>query len=167
MSAQTLFRSLFSYKALADQEIVEALSLVPNGLTFPNMQAALRVLDHANIVDQIFAAHLQGLEHPFLASWPEKTPELPELARRVTETDRWYLDYAADLVPDELEEVVSFKFTDGKAGRMSREEMLAHVITHSGFHRGEAGRLLPEIESVSMRDVFAGFLHRSEPQRRA
>ena len=50
---------------------------------------------------------------------------------------------------------------------MSREEMLAHVITHSGYHRGEAGRLLPQIESTAMRDVFAGYLHRADPQRRA
>jgi uncharacterized damage-inducible protein DinB len=49
---------------------------------------------------------------------------------------------------------------------MSREEMLAHVITHSGYHRGEVGRLLPQIESAAMRDVFAGYLHRSDPKRR-
>jgi uncharacterized damage-inducible protein DinB len=70
------------------------------------------------------------------------------------------------VTPEELEETIDFTFTDGGQGRMSREEMLAHVITHSGYHRGEVGRLLPDIENTAMRDVFAGYLHRAEPQRR-
>ncbi|MGO4333570.1 hypothetical protein AB4037_01570 [Labrys sp. KB_33_2] len=49
---------------------------------------------------------------------------------------------------------------------MSREEMLAHVVTHAGYHRGEIGRLLPQIVEAASVDVFAGYLHRSDPDRR-
>ncbi len=49
---------------------------------------------------------------------------------------------------------------------MTRAEMLLHVATHAGYHRGEAGSLVPEVEAASMRDVFAGYLHRAEPARR-
>jgi uncharacterized damage-inducible protein DinB len=65
-----------------------------------------------------------------------------------------------------LDESIDFAFTDGDRGRMTRAEMLAHVITHSGYHRGEIGRLLPETNAVGARDIFTGYLHRSDPSRR-
>ncbi|WP_337267534.1 DinB family protein [Oryzifoliimicrobium ureilyticus] len=80
--------------------------------------------------------------------------------------NRWYLNYVRELTSGELEEMIDFRFTDGSYGRMRREEMLAHVIVHSASHRGGIGALLPEIATTSERDVFAGYLHRTEPERR-
>lgn len=39
----------------------------------------------------------------------------------------------------ELDESISFNFTDGDVGTMTREEMLFHVITHGAYHRGNVG----------------------------
>jgi uncharacterized damage-inducible protein DinB len=166
MTAQTLLNSLFQYKASVDEELLDALALVSNNASSENFHAALRVLNHAHIVDRIFASNLQRKPHGYEASWSNRPPLLNALALAIRETDRWYLDYVSRITPEELEEVVGFTFTDGGTGRMSREEMLAHVITHSGYHRGEVGRLLPEIENTAMRDVFAGYLRRAAPQRR-
>jgi uncharacterized damage-inducible protein DinB len=91
---------------------------------------------------------------------------LAPLSAEIRETDTWYVDYVSRLSAEQLGEDLDFTFTDGGHGRMSREEMLAHVITHGGYHRGEVGRLLPQIEETAMRDVFTGYLHRTEPERR-
>ncbi|EJB07971.1 putative damage-inducible protein DinB [Rhizobium sp. BK619] len=166
MSAKTLLNSLFRYKAGVDDELLDALSALGKEARSDAFQSALRVLNHAHLVDRIFAANLQRLGHSYTASWSSQAPPLAQLASDIRETDRWYVDYTARMTPDEMEEVVDFTFTDGGAGRMSREEMLAHVVTHAGYHRGEVGRLLPDIESTAMRDVFAGYLHRADPARR-
>ncbi|PDT09871.1 damage-inducible protein DinB [Rhizobium sp. J15] len=166
MSAQTLLNSLFRYKASVDEELLDALNSLGEERRSDAFSAALRVLNHAHRVDRIFSANLQRLGHSYTASWSSEAPPLAQLAADIRETDRWYVDYTARITPDELEEVVGFTFTDGGHGRMSREEMLAHVVTHAGYHRGEVGRLLPEIESTAMRDVFTGYLHRAEPARR-
>lgn len=166
MSAQTLLNSLFRYKASADDEFLDALNRLGREVQPGTFSSALRVLNHAHLVDRIFAANLQRQAHARTASWSDEAPPLAQLASDIRETDRWYLDYISRITPEELEEVVDFTFTDGGRGRMSREEMLAHVVTHAGYHRGEVGRLLPEIESTAMRDVFAGYLHRTEPLRR-
>jgi uncharacterized damage-inducible protein DinB len=50
---------------------------------------------------------------------------------------------------------------------MSREEILLHVITHGGYHRGNVGQVLKSISMAPPRDLYTKFLHRSEPQRRA
>lgn len=166
MTAQSLLTSLLRHKASADDELLDALGLLDGEGAAPAFRSAMRVLNHASIVDRIFVANLQGHAHGYDANWTREAPPLVELSADIRATDNWLVDYIARASAEALEEVVGFTFTDGAPGRMSRGEMLAHVITHSGYHRGEVGRLLPEIEATAMRDVFAGWLHRAEPARR-
>jgi uncharacterized damage-inducible protein DinB len=49
---------------------------------------------------------------------------------------------------------------------MSREEMLAHVITHGAYHRGEVGRILLQLSIQRPREVFTGYLHKTDAARR-
>lgn len=55
---------------------------------------------------------------------------------------------------------------------MTREEMLTHVVTHGGYHRGEVGRLMIQAAARSAHDIklpwdtYAVHLHRTEPERR-
>ena len=52
------------------------------------------------------------------------------------------------------------------AYRPSREEMMTHVVTHGGYHRGEIGRILVQIGVTPPWDTFAVHLHQTEPSRR-
>jgi uncharacterized damage-inducible protein DinB len=63
-------------------------------------------------------------------------------------------------------ERLSFQFTDGDAGTMTREEMLFHVITHGAYHRGNVGQVLKDISVAPPRDLYTKFLHVREPSRR-
>ncbi|KQS72892.1 damage-inducible protein DinB [Rhizobium sp. Leaf371] len=166
MSAKTLLKALSRYKVRSDEEMLIALASLPQDAPTDAMTAALRVLNHAHIVDKIFAANLQQHTHDFTGSWQADPPPLDQLSKDMREIGTWYVDYIAGITDAELEEHIDFAFTDGQCGRMSREEMLAHVITHGGYHRGEVGRLIPAIETTAMRDVFAGYLHETEPERR-
>ncbi|WP_275636783.1 hypothetical protein [Chromobacterium sphagni] len=42
-----------------------------------------------------------------------------------------------------------------------------HVITHGGYHRGAAGRILAQQDIAPPRDLYTRFLHDSQPARRA
>ncbi|BEP40306.1 DinB family protein [Variovorax sp. V15] len=166
MSTQTLLASLFRYKAWADEGLLVALAdLAANGPA-DEYRTAARVFNHGFIVDRIFVANVQRKAHGHTATGAPEPPPLETLAEAVQETDRWYIDYVARLNPRELEEGIEFTFTDGAPGRMSREEMLAHVATHAGYHRGEVGRILTRLTGSSPPDTFTGFLHRAEPARR-
>jgi len=167
MSTQTLLASLFSYKAWADEGLLAGLADLAASGPADEYRTAARVFNHACIVDRIFVANVQRLPHGHTATGAPEPPPLETLAEAVRETDRWYIDYVARLGPRELEERIDFSFTDGAAGRMSREEMLAHVATHAGYHRGEVGRILTRLTGSSPLDTFTGFLHQAEPARRA
>jgi len=159
--------SLFRYKAWANAEMHASLEKFDAHIDSINMRTILQILDHANVVDRIFKGHLGSPEQPALTSTnSEQCPDLAALRTNVSATDRWYLDFVASLSPASLQERVAFNFTDGDHGCMSREEMLLHVITHAGYHRGSVGQLLEDAVGNSPPDSLTKFLHRHEPERR-
>ncbi len=164
MSTSTLLISLYEQKAAINREFFAALagaSLSPD-----NRHIAIRTLNHIHVVDRIFAAHLRDEPHGFDASNTAATPTLDELHASVEEVDGWYVDYVRALAPEQFEEVLSFRFTDGDTGRMSREEILAHVIHHGSHHRGNVGMLMKQIDQQPPRDLYTRFLHQTQPERR-
>jgi uncharacterized damage-inducible protein DinB len=165
MSLSTLLTSLYEQKAAIDREFLAALAGAP--LSEDNRHLALRTLNHIHTVDRIFAAHLRGEPHGFPATNTADTPTLAELRASVEQVDAWYVDYVRGLTPEQLEERLSFRFTDGDAGRMSREEILAHVIHHGSHHRGNVGMLLKQVQVAPPRDLFTRHLHQHQPERRS
>ena len=158
----TLLQSLFRQKAAITEEFFAVLNTVAT----EGRVDAIRLMNHIHIVDRIFAAHLRGEPHGYTATNTPETPALEALRSAVHETHRWFVEQAGALTPAQLTEAVAFTFTDGQRGCMSREEMLAHVITHGSYHRGEVGQMLKRLSAAPPRDLFTAHLHRAEPQRR-
>lgn len=165
MSSASL-KSLFGYKSWANAELFALLaSLQPEHAE--QLHTCLRTLNHIHVVDRIFRAHLSGEKRPFAATNTKSTPSLAQLHEAVAATDAWYEEYISKLPTAGLSEVIDFEFTDGDRGRMSREEILLHVVTHGGYHRGNVGQVLKFISVAPPRDLYTRFLHQSDPGRRA
>jgi uncharacterized damage-inducible protein DinB len=164
MSTSTLI-SLFGYKAWANSELFALLATVPAERA-AELKACIRTLNHIYVVDRLFRAHLSGEPMPFDATNTTATPALRGLQEDVEVTDAWYQKYVSSITAAEVAEILHFTFTDGDSGRMSREEMLLHVLTHGGYHRGNVGQILKSISIAPPRDLYTKFLHQSEPARR-
>ena len=165
MSNSTL-HSLFRYKAWADGELLDALATLDPQQYAEAHHTCLRIFNHIHVVDAIFKANLLGESHGFSATNTPETPTLAELRTAIGELDGWYLDYVAGLSQADGEAVLSFNFVDGDKGQMNRAEMLLHLVTHGGYHRGAIGRILVQCGITPPRDTLTAFLHRSEPGRR-
>jgi uncharacterized damage-inducible protein DinB len=63
MTTQTLLTSLFQYKASVDDELLDALAALDTETPAVDFKSAVRVLNHAYLVDRIFAANLQRHGH--------------------------------------------------------------------------------------------------------
>lgn len=127
----------------------------------------LDLLGHANVVDRIFRNHLgDTVVETFASTAPERPPTLSELRAVVEATDAWYLGFISSTDDARLREPVPFVFTDGARGRMTREEMLLHVVTHAAYHRGSIGQMLEDLGLDSPPDSLTKFLHYREPDRR-
>jgi uncharacterized damage-inducible protein DinB len=158
--------SLFAQKAWANNELFNVLATVTASEHSDVVHSAVRMLNHIYVVDRIFQAHLMGEQHGYSATNTNDTPVLDKLQFSVAETDAWFLAYVRDATPGQLAERIAFRFTDGDAGTMSREEMLLHVITHGSYHRGNVGQMLKSVSVAPPRDLYTKFLHVQEPERR-
>ena len=164
--SQKILTSLFAQKAWANRELFSVVASIEPEENAACMHTALRTLNHIYVVDRIFCAHLLGEKHLYTATNTPQTPELGELHLAVAETDQWFEDFVSRISDQALAESLSFQFTDGDSGRMTREEMLFHVLTHGAYHRGNVGQLLKSISVAPPRDLYTKFLHVHEPSRR-
>ena len=164
--SKSVLKSLFAQKSWANGELFDALAAVAPSEHAAAIQTAIRTLNHIFVVDQIFRAHLLGEQHGYAATNTADMPDVGSLNFAVAETDLWFEDYVAGITDDRLAESLAFQFTDGDAGRMTREEILSHVITHGAYHRGNVGQVLKGLDITPPRDLFTKFLHLREPQRR-
>ncbi|MBP6528994.1 MAG: DinB family protein [Burkholderiales bacterium] len=167
MSTRNLLLSQFKYKAWSNAALFAEMQTLDDATHPSERLAAVRLLNHIYVVDRIFAAHLTGVAHGYAATNTDETPTLEALHFAASETDQWYVDYVTNVSDAALAESVEFTFTDGLSGRMSREEMLAHVVAHGAYHRGGVGRYMAAAGVPPPRDLYTIFLHTSEPQRRA
>ena len=165
-----ILKTLFAQKTWAKPSFVRCHALSGRGAacrarcTWP-----CRTLNHIYVVDRIFRAHLLGEAHGYTQTNTDDTPALGDLhlplPRRTTGLRT---SYVAALSESALVESLNFQFTDGDAGRMTREEMLFHVLAHGSYHRGNVAwqALLKGIGMAPPRDLLTKFLHQREPARR-
>ncbi|WP_061938554.1 DinB family protein [Collimonas pratensis] len=162
MNAQNLFTTLFEYKTWANETLFATIGALPEDAHEREKHDAIRILNHVYVVDCIFQANLQRLPHVYKGLNTPATPALADLHAAVRATDGWLLAYAGGLSDEELDEAVDFTFVDGSPGRMTRAEMLMHVLTHGNYHRGAVGRILSQIGVPPQRDTLTVFMHRPE-----
>jgi len=160
--SDTLFVSLFRHKAWADENMFDALKAVPEdqrgAISMP-----LLVLNHASIVDRIFKARLLGEVPQFASVIPQRMPDMNDLLKAVRAADAWYVNYARAVTDMELAQVVEFDFiSDDDKGRMTKQEMLVHVLTHGHSHRSQVGQMLAAASLRGPADMFTTFLHKGE-----
>jgi uncharacterized damage-inducible protein DinB len=89
-------------------------------------------------------------------------PPLAELSADLRASDREYVNYVAVLDHEQLDEIIDFTFTDGALARMTREEMLLHIITHGVGHRGQVSAVFLLNSVRPPMDGFTAYLHQSE-----
>ena len=127
----------------------------------------LRLLDHIQVVDEIFRHNLEARPHGYTAPRSPELPSLDALARSARATADWYVDYADALNPEEVDEPIAFAFASGKPARMTRGEMLLHVALHAAGHRGQVALLLQRNGIEPWRDRITDFLRAEDAGTKA
>ncbi|WP_257384843.1 DinB family protein [Tahibacter caeni] len=137
---------LTRYKAWADEVFLSVISTVPGAeLAAPRpivFGSLIRTLHHSYAMDYVWQCHLLGKAHGLTTRNPEHCPGLAELIENQRAIDAWYVDYADSLAGNEPAQSVDFEFIGGGAGRMSRRDIILHVVNHTTYHRGHAAGIL-------------------------
>jgi Uncharacterized protein conserved in bacteria len=157
---------LFRYKAWANDELLTTLARLGALRRLTITRLAIKALSHTYVVDRIFAAHMRREDHAYTSANLSEMPTLEDLSADIRKSDREYVDYVSALDRDQLAERIDFTFTDGAPGRMSREEMLMHVINHGTGHRGQVSAVMLLNAVPPSKDGFTTYLHEAEGSTR-
>jgi uncharacterized damage-inducible protein DinB len=161
------YRTLMHYKRWATNGLSSVIAENFDRLPADDRILVLRLLDHIQAVDEIFSHNLQARPHGHPAPRSAELPSLDVLARKAKSTGDWYADYADALLPEEVDEVIDFSFSNGEPARMTRGEMLLHVAMHAAGHRGQVALLLQKNGIKPWPDRLTDFLaaETAGPQR--
>ncbi|MBT9491005.1 MAG: DinB family protein [Paucibacter sp.] len=160
MTTQSLLLKLIAFKAWANGDLFPLVMSLGAQTQAQERHNATRVLNHVYVVDQIFQANLQGQPHGFSSLNTPETPQLQQLFAAQIAADEWLAHYVDGLDDKALSEALAFSFVDGKAGCMTRAEMLMHLVTHGSYHRGAVGRILFQAGVQPPPETLTTFLHR-------
>ena len=139
MSNETT-RMLARYNAWTNKLIFDAVAALPPGEATKErptlFKTMVNTLNHVYVSDLIWRAHLEGREHGIPALDTILHPDLADLWREQQKIDAWYISWADALTETAAEEAVSFTLIGGNEGAMRRADIMLHVVTHTGYHRG-------------------------------
>lgn len=155
---------LFRYKAWANDELLTRLAKLGSEPQITGL--AIKAFSHTYVVDRIFAAHIRQEAHSYTSANLGEMPTLESLSADIRKSDLEYVEYLSAIDSELLAEQIDFTFTDGAPGRMSREEMLMHVITHGTGHRGQVSAVMLLNAIPAAKDGFTTYLHEIEASTR-
>ena len=152
------YRTLIHYKRWATNGLNGVIAENLERMPADEQVLVLRLLDHIQAVDEIFSHNLEARPHDYRAPRSAELPSLDALASKARVTADWYADYADALEPEEVDEAITFSFSNGKPARMTRGEMLLHVAMHAAGHRGQVALLLQKNGIQPFPDRITDFL---------
>jgi uncharacterized damage-inducible protein DinB len=158
----TTCRTLMYYQRWATNGLNAVLAENLGRVPADEQVLILRLLDHIQVVDDIFSHNLEARPHAYPAPRSTELPSFDTLAGKARSMADWYADYADALTPERADEAIAFTFSNGEPARMTRGEMLLHVAMHGGGHRGQAALLLQKNGIQPFPDRITDFLKAEE-----
>jgi uncharacterized damage-inducible protein DinB len=161
------YRTLMHYKRWATNGLNSVLAENLERIAADERTLVLRLLDHIQVVDEIFSHNLEGHPHGYRAPRSAELPSFDVLANKARATADWYAAYADSLLPGEVDEALAFSFANGEPARMTRGEILLHVAMHAAGHRGQVALLLQKNGIQPWPDRITDFLRAEDagPER--
>lgn len=148
-SGSDLARMLTRYKAWADDLTYGMVAALPWDEIVKTRPTTFKTightLQHIVIVDEIFRAHLEQREHGYTSRTAEALPPMDALRRRAEDMNAWWIDCADRLTDGALAEPIDFTYVNGDPGRMTRLEIVLHVVQHASYHRGYVDDMMYQV----------------------
>ena len=141
-------RELYDYNHWANQRVLSAMTPLTDDMFTRNMGNSF-----VSLRDTL--AHILGAEWIWLERWLGRSPNallsasdfptLQALQRRWAAVRLNQNQYIQTLVPDRLNDDVSYTNTRGERYSYALWRQMLHVINHSSYHRGQVTTLLRQM----------------------
>ena len=121
---------------------------------------ALDAEQYARPMGNSFASIRDTLNHVFLAEWiwytrwngvsptsfpTDEIPDLPTLRSRWSELEGKIREYLGNAGESGINRVIDYRLMSGKEGASPLWQMVAHVVNHATYHRGQVTTMLRQM----------------------
>jgi len=141
-------RRLFRYDEWANREVITVL----RGMGAPPPRS-LKVLAHIVAAEQLWLDRLKR-QPQSMPVWPELTLDQTEDAQDAL-VQRW-AEYFGGLTPAALHKPVGYTNSKGEKWSSRAQDVLLHVVMHSGYHRGQ---IASEVRASGHVPAYTDFIH--------
>ena len=122
----------------------EALSAEQYERPMGNSFASVRdTLNHVYQAEWIWYSRWNGVSPSAFPS--DEMPNLSSLRLRWTELEGKVREYLADAGESGLNRVIHYRLMSGKEGASPLWQMVAHVVNHATYHRGQVTTMLRQL----------------------
>jgi uncharacterized damage-inducible protein DinB len=150
---------LLAHLRWADDRALDSLRAMPS----PDAEA-LTLLAHVLGAEEVWLARLENRE-PSVAVWPDLDLDgCHALARAVhDQLDR----YLAELEPQHLDRLVSYRNSAGVAFESHVADILLHIAMHGAYHRGQVALAVRRAGARPLFTDYIAFVRGGAPATRA
>ncbi|MEQ7874328.1 DinB family protein [Sphingomonas sp. ASV193] len=149
LAGESYLGLLLRYKQWAEDIAYDSVSAIgleealrSRATTFGNI---VMTLNHIHVVDDIFWHHLVGRRHGYTQRNTDTIPDLAALRTAARHLNKRLRSLAQSWTAYEEREPVAFEFVGGGTGKMSRGQIILHLVNHSTYHRGFVGDMLKQV----------------------
>lgn len=143
------YSRLFAYDDWANRETVASLRRA--GHAAPAI--AVTRMAHVVAAERLWWSRLTKDPAPVVV-WPDLT--LSECEEQARELAALWHEYLLSATPGLLAEPVSYVNSKGQLWSSTVEEILTHVILHSGYHRGQ---IASDLRGAGEEPAYTDFIH--------
>jgi uncharacterized damage-inducible protein DinB len=138
----------FAYDAWANREVLAGLGASARPTARP-----LQLLAHILSAERLWLERLKK-QRQSLPVWPDFS--LDQCQAQIAELVLLWREFLAQLSPAGLSEKIAYKNSKGEPWTNTVEDVLAHVLLHSAYHRGQ---IASQMRAGGEQPAHTDFIH--------
>ena len=153
------FKKMFAYDVAVNAQMLTWLREAPDvdSDTDDDTYNRVRVIfAHLLAAEKVWLLRLCGKDAASQAIWPELS--LEACGALLEENRKGYTRYLEDISETDLGGTVQYQNSQGKPFETSVEDILSHVLVHSGYHRGQVTRMLRDVGAEPLNTDYISYV---------
>lgn len=148
MNVADYMRRQFSYDEWANREVLNAIRAAGG-----EDQRSLQLMSHILAAERVWLERLKQ-QPQSVPVWPE--PDLPQCEAEAKELGKLWLEFLDLITAGDVSQSISYKNSKGEAWTSTIVDVLAHVVLHSAYHRGQ---IASHMRASGQTPAYTDFIH--------
>lgn len=148
MSLADYMRRQFAYNSWANQEVLNTIRAGGGENT-----RSLQLMSHVLAAERLWLERLKQLPQS-VPVWPN--PDLAQCEAEAAELKKLWFEYLDLATAGDISLTVSYKNSKGESWSSAIVDVLAHVVLHSAYHRGQ---IASHMRANGQSPAYTDFIH--------